>query len=49
MKYEENILSHSKQTLANYTAFGVALAFASMLTAFAAHAQSGDRSSAVVA
>jgi hypothetical protein len=38
MKYEENILSHSKQTLANYTAFGVALAFASMLTAFAAHA-----------
>ena len=38
VKYEENILSRSKQTLANYTAFRVALAFASMLAAFTANA-----------
>ena len=38
VKYEENIPGRSKQTLANYTAFGVALVFASMLAAFTANA-----------
>ena len=38
MKNKENILSRSKQTLANYTALGLAVAFASMLAASTANA-----------